>query len=733
MSLPSSTKQNRNKRTNISVLVWFFIFFMIIGLISANVFIVSIGGKHLYSSTNIKDIASNVYIKEETLVAQRGKILDRNNHVLAEDLISYKLIAFLDSSRLGIQNKPAYVVDKEATALALAPILDMEPSVIEAHLNKDLYQTELGVKGRNLTLSQKQAIQALELPGLAFETTRSRNYPLGVFASHLIGFSQYDETKLTMDGRVGLEATFNDTLLGINGWRRFQTDISGYLYKDMFYEEEPAIDGDNLLLTLDKGIQETLELSFEQTQSTFDSELVWGVVMEVETGNVLAWGHAPSFDPNAIDIENYDNVISQNIMEPGSTMKTFVYATAIDQGKYNGQATYPSGVFHMGIANGLPINAQSYSDAFTSIYNAGRKDYGDVTLDRAYFISLNTGIGHMLTSMINVKEYESYLDRFNFFKPVNMVGVKENVGQKSFKYPIEMITSGYGQGSTVTTISMMQAYSAVFNDGIMIKPKVVNAVVDGMSEEVISEYPTEIVGQPISASTSKELQRLMQVTAKEGSARFYNIPEVSILAKTGTADVVGPNGYYNDRNLYSVMMALPADDPKVMVYYAHISPTSNQPHLQTDAQQSLLRKIAMSYNMISEKDNETPEDQEESIPTKIVEIPNFVNKNVSEFRSFVTTHNITPIIWGDGNKIINTSFVGLSKVLNSTKLIVITSAPQSTMIDLTGFSKKEVQTLASLTGLNIVIEGEGWVTSQSVEANQPIESQEIRVICSVNP
>lgn len=702
-------------------------------MISANVFIVSIGGKHLYSSTNIKTIADNVYIKEETLVASRGKLLDRNNNVLAEDVISYKLIAYLDSSRLGINNKPAYVVDKEATAEALAPILNMDKGVIVDHLNKQLYQTELGIKGRNLTLSQKQAIQALELPGLAFETMLSRNYPLGVFASHLIGFSQYNEESKSMEGRLGLESSFNKTLTGTNGWRRFQTDISGYLYKDMFYEEEAAVNGDDVVLTLDKGIQETLELSFEQTQETLNSELVWGVVIEVETGNVLAWGHSPSFDPNAINIENYDNVVSQHIIEPGSTMKSFVYATAIDLGKYNGNETYPSGVFHMGISNGLPTNAQTYTNASTSIYNAGRRDYGMVTLDRAYSISLNTGIGHILTSNINVKDYEKYLDRFHFFQPVNMVGVPESIGQKSFKYPIEMLTSGYGQGSTVTTLQLMQAYSAILNDGIMVKPKVVSAIVDGKTQQVIAEYPTEIVGQPITASTAKELQRLMKLAADEGSARFYNIPEVDVLAKTGTANLIGPNGYYTDRYLYSAVLALPANDPKVMVYYGHVSPISNQAHIKTDPQQSLLRKIAMSYNMITQNDpTENPDNTEVVISTEVVEIPNFVNKNVSEFITFTQGNHITPIIWGEGKKIINTSFVGLTKALNTTKLMVITNGPQKNMIDLTGLSKKEVQTLAELTGLDISIEGDGWVTSQSLEANAVLDSKQIHVICSFN-
>src|SRR5690554_575030 len=724
----------RIKHTNITLLVWFSIFFVILTLISANVFVVAVGGKHLYSKTDITEIAKQVYIKEETLLANRGMIVDRNNNVLAQDVITYKLILYLDSSRVGIANKPAYVVDKEATANALAPILNMDEQSILDHLNKQLYQTELGVKGRNLTLSQKNEIQSLELPGLAFETMISRNYPLGVFASHLIGFSQYDEELQAMTGRMGLEASFNKQLLGSNGWRRYQSDISGFVFKDMINEQQAAVDGNTLMLTLDKGIQETLELSFEKTMEQQNAHQVWGLVMEVESGNVLGWGHAPGFDPNAIDIDNYDNVISQQIIEPGSTMKSFVYATAIDLGKYRGDNTYASGAFHMGISNGLPTRANNYTDAYTTIYNAGRRDWGIVDFDRAYAISLNTAIATLLTEYISVNDYENYLEKFGFFQPVEMVGVSENVGQKAFKYPVEMITSGYGQGSTVTTLQLMQAYSAIFNDGVMLKPKVVDKVIDSITGQVIQEYKSEVVGQPINTNTAKEIQRLMKYTADAGTARHYQIPEVSLLGKTGTANVVGPNGYYTDRNLYSVVLALPADDPQVMVYYGYIAPNSNTAHNETGPVQSLLRKISMTYNLQEEPiDEEESDEQEEVVETKVVSIENFINRPTSEFVAFANLHQFKTVILGDGDQIINTSFNNMSKLLNTTRLFVQTNKKQETMIDLIGFSKKEVMIFAQLSGVDIEITGDGWVSEQSLVEGEVLSGEKISVVCTLNP
>lgn len=735
MSSASSTEMTRIKRTNITLLVWFSIFFLLVGLISANVFVVVIGGQHVHSKTNIKEIADGVYIRQESILANRGLIVDRNNNVLAEDVVSYKIILYLDSSRVGIHNTPAYVVDKEATAAALAPLLNMEEQVILDHLNKDLYQTELGIRGRNLSLNTRNEILALGLPGIAFETMISRNYPQGVFASHLIGFSQFDDEVKAMTGRMGLEAIFNQTLLGENGWRRYQSDISGFRFKDMYYEEQPAINGNTLVLTLDRGIQETLELALENTMQTTNAYEAWGMVMEAKSGDVLGWANTPSFDPNAIDISSYDNVISQSVIEPGSTMKSFVYATVIDKGKYDGNATYPSGVFHMGIANGYPIRVNSFESASSSIYNAGRRDWGIVDFDRAYALSLNTAIATMLTSSIHVTDYEEYLDRFGFFKPVNMVGVYENEGQKAFRYPIEMLTSGYGQGSTVTTLQLMQAYSAIINDGVMVKPKVVDKIIDPITNEVVMEYPTEVVGQPIQASTAKEVQRLMRYTADAGTARHYQIPEVGIIGKTGTSQVIGPNGYYSDRNLFSVVIGLPADNPEILVYYAFLAPSYIESYNHTAPIQSVLRKIAMTYNyaQAQEPDEQTiGEDPTDQSETSVVLMPSFRNKPVSEFDTFVQENHFQAVILGEGDMIIDSSFEGIPQLINTTRLFVLTNKAPTTMIDLTGFSKKDVMTYAKLANINVELIGEGWVRSQSLEVNEPLSSEKVVVNFTLN-
>lgn len=722
MSSPFQTTSKKKKANRILV-SWLVLFAIIITSISVNVFFVALAGVHVHSNTDVVSIANQVYIKEEPLVAPRGSILDKNGNVLAQDVVSYKLIAFLSETRVGPNNTPAYVVDKEETARLLSELLPISKESLITYFEKNLYQTEIGTAGRNLSLSKKQEIEALKLPGIAFETTISRTYPMGVFASYLLGFSQYEPNTRLSSGKMGVELLFNETLNGINGTRRFQTDISGFIYRDMFYQEEPAIHGDSIVLTLDKGIQETLELSFEQTISRFKATQVFGAVMEVHTGKILAWGQTPGFDPNLLNINDYTNVISQANIEPGSTMKTFVYAAAMDTNNYDGSVTYPSAVFHMGIRNGLPIKVNTAKEATSSVYNFGRRDFGVVDLDYAYMRSLNTAIGYILTNNISPRVYEEYLDRFGFFKPVKTPGVLESTGQKAFTYPIEMITTGYGQGSSVTTLQLLQAYTAVFGDGTMIQPAILEAMIDGSTHVAYYSHTPTIVGQPISEKTAKQLQALMLRTATEdGSARFYGINEAQIIAKTGTAQISVPGGYDTKNNMYSIMAALPAHDPQVMVFYSFVAPFSDRAHIDTDAQKNLFRKIALTYNMMQ---NEPDTQELQTTDVTHVALPNVLNATVASLTQFAQQHNLRTIIIGQGESIIDSNVIGLDSIMSHSVLILKTNQPLTLMPDLIGLSLKDVKAFARLADMDIETTGVGWANSQCLKPGSLIEAMEV--------
>jgi penicillin-binding protein 2B len=720
---------NRAARSN-RMLLGLSVFFVIIFLIiSTNVFVVSIVGYHVHSAKDIKAESANIHVSTKSLLAKRGNILDINGNVIVHDVISYTLIAYLDSERM-VGKSPRYVVDKEVTAQGLAPILGISVATIMTNLNRDAKQTEFGTKGRNLTLAQKTAIEALNLPGFEFIRTVTRNYPMKVFASHLIGFAQYDETKDGLVGKMGVEAIFDAVLSGENGYEKFRVDKNGYRMLDGNLDEAVTVDGATIVLTLDKGIQESLEMAFDMTINTHQAELVWGSVMEIATGRILAWGHAPSFDPNNINIENYSNVGMQYAYEPGSTMKTFTYAAAMDIGKYVGTDTFDSNFFRMGIDKGLPVRTDLSGKTYAIINNYMKRNYGRVDFDFAYLLSLNTGIATLLTTVLPPSTYEEYLDKFGFFKPVNTDVYPEVNGVKNFRYPLEMLTTGFGQGSSVTMLQMLQAYSAIFSDGTMVKPYFVEKIFDENTFEIIYQAQPTIVGQPIKESTARQMQALMDRTINDGgTSRNYQIPEVRTMGKTGTSQVAIDGEYSKDKNIYSAMTALPAENPKYMVYYAFLAPTSTKAHQETQAVQHIFRKLSMTYGIYSEEN-------EPIVTTPVVEIqlPNFINRNVLSFLTWNVPWDMPISIIGNGERVINQYPDANSTILNSQRLFILTDGNEITMPDMTGWSRKDVTTFWLLSNRAVVIEGSGLVSSQNIDPGTILtDESELSVILTLKP
>jgi penicillin-binding protein 2B len=551
-----------------------------------------------------------------------------------------------------------------------------------------------------------------------------------VFASHLIGFAQYDAEKDSLVGKMGVEAIFNELLSGENGYEKYRVDKNGYRMLDGNLEEAAAVNGATIVLTIDKGIQESLEMAFDMTINTHKAELVWGSVMEIATGRILAWGHAPSFDPNNINIENYSNVGMQYAYEPGSTMKTFTYAAAMDIGKYVGTDTFDSNYFRMGIEKGLPVRTDDPGKTFAIINNYMKRTYGRVDFDFAYLLSLNTGIATLLTTVLPPSTYEEYLDKFGFFKPVNTDVYPEVEGVKNFRYPLEMITTGFGQGSSVTMLQMLQAYSAIFSDGTMVKPYFVEKVFDERTSEIIYQAQPTIVGKPIKESTALQMQALMDRTINDGgTSRNYQIPEVRTMGKTGTSQVAIDGQYSKDKNIYSAMTALPAENPKYMVYYAFLAPTSTKAHQETAAVQHIFRRLSLTYGLYSEDNGPT-----ETAPVIELQLPNFINRSVLSFLTWNATMELPVTVIGNGERVINQFPEGNNTILNSQRLFVLTDGSEITMPDMTGWSRKDVTTFWLLSNKAVFIEGSGLVSSQNIEPGTILTDQsELSVILTLKP
>jgi len=703
------------KKANLKILIIGFLVVVIFSALLINVYAVTILGIHYRSKTDIRLYSGDANTITTVKQANRGKIFDCNGNIIAQDIETYTIYAILDSSRPNASNKPAYVQDIDYTAQVLAPILNMSEESLITYLSKDNYQVEFGAFGRNLSLATKEEIESYDLPGIEFTKTISRNYPLGIFASHIIGFAQFDDTLSALVGKMGIENIYNKELTGVNGYIKYQVNKSGYTLPDGLIKEVDAIDGDDIYLTLDRNIQETLEMSLAETMTTKSAEKAFGAVMEVETGKILAWGGYPTFDPSDLDIEDYTNLGTQYAYEPGSTMKTFTYAAAIDTGVYDGDATFNSATFYMGIKNGKAIRVSDINDAIEKISNSRYKSWGYISYDTGYKYSSNVGIASLLTEYLDPSVFEEYLDKFGFFNKVGFDGFTEVAGVKNFNYPIEKIALGYGQGSSVTMVQMLQAFSAIFNDGTMIKPYIVQQIKNAASGE--SEYlaSTTIVGTPIKESTAKQVQDLMYqvVNASDGSGKHYQVSEVEVLGKTGTAQYFENGSYSTSKVITSVVLAFPADDPKIMVYYAFLSDYNEYLHANTEPITNLVKKIAVNYGLTTTTETDVV-DTTEYYDVDTYTMPSLVNHTMEYALYKLKDMTLNIIMLGNGDQIIDQYPNDSETLITNQSVLLLTNDDQILMPNVIGFSRKEIAALWDMTKIAVTIDGYGLVSAQSI-------------------
>ncbi len=715
-------RKNRGDRAVRSI---FLLALAVMILLAADVFFVAIEKKHLRSGTDLSAYADSDSMRTEVTKALRGNIYASDGTVIAEDSRTYNIICILDSSRPSVGDTISYVKDKEGTAEQLSKILKMDYDTCLNYLNQDVYQTELGTAGRNLSESVKKQIEALDLPGIEFTNSIKRVYPLGQFASNLIGFAQSDENG-SVAGKMGAELYLNSYLTGTDGYRTYQADKNGYILPGMKEETKAAVNGNNVYTTLNVAIQQALEDSFQMTEDTFGAVRIWGAVMEIATGKLLAWGQYPSFDPNTLDITDYNNYGSQLPYEPGSTLKAITWSAAMNEGVYHGEDTLYSGPFYFNWdENRNPYRVDYHKDFV--ITNASGNNWGWITFDQGLMLSSNVAAATIETSLITPDTLLEYEKKFGFFQPVRSDGMPEESGNLGFTWPGDKISLSYGQGSTVTMLQMLQAYSAIFGDGTMKRPYYIESIRDAYdSNKVLYQASTKETGNPITEDTARQMQSLLyQVVNNDdyGTAKYYRINETEIIGKTGTSQVASNGNYMSGYTIASLMSAMPADNPQVMVYYCFEAPYNHDAHYKTDAVKNLLSRTAIELGLAGNASQESISDAASSSSEEALisgPMPSLVNHSLGYADEKLNGLDITRYTLGNGSSVIAQYPEAGETLSNGERVFLVTDTNSFTMPDLTGWTRKDVTALWQVTQFGFRLKGEGVVTSQNIAAGTSV-------------
>ncbi len=654
---------------------------------------------------DLKAFADNRNTEHKTLYASRGTIFDNNGNELAVDANSYTVIAYLSETRTKDVSHPNHVVDKEHTAKSLAPVLEMEESTLLERLSREnLYQINLKL---GISENKKNEIIALDLPGIDFVRSTKRYYPYGNYASYILGYALTDDYG-EIDGKMGLESYYNDTLKGENGWTEYQKDAYGYQMPTSTPIGEESTSGSDIYLTLDQDIQLILENAINQLEDNYQFSWATLTVMNAKTGAILGSANNPNFDLNTReDLESYLNPLVSFQYEPGSVMKIFSFMDAIEEGIYDGSKKYLSGSTIL--KDGTKIN------------DFNNKGWGEIDFDTGFAYSSNVAATHLALELGSNK-LKAFYDTLGFGKKtgINLPGEVE--GTNTFIYESELATAAFGQGRiTVTPIQMLQALTSIANDGVMVKPYIVSKIINEKGETTYENNRTEIA-KVASSETINKIKDLMYKVVYDGfeSSKKFAPNNVTLIGKTGTAQIANPKGGGYLKGDYDYIKSFaglfPYEDPEYVVYIA-VKQLVGETNDIAKIVNNVVGEVAKSTNLV-EKENDVDE-------TKIMALSDYISSFVLTTTEKLKQQGFQVIILGEGNYIINQYPLKNQHVLYGSKVFLVTNSISYTLPDVTGWSTNEIVTFCNLLGIPYVLNGYGKVVSTNLVTGAPLSPSEI--------
>lgn len=693
-----------NKNKNATAKIFTLIFFLFIFVLILRLGYLCLTGK--VDGINLKSFANKRNTKKETLYALRGNIYDVNGDVLAQTINSYTIIAYLDESRSKDSKVPLHVVNKEDTAEKLATVLDMSKEQILERLNKKAYQVEFGSKGKGLTELQKEAIENLNLSGIDFITTHKRYYPNNNFLSYIIGYTSSDENG-NMKGLMGIEKQYDEKMTGTNGFVKYQKDLNGYKFPNSNEIRKEKIDGNDVYLTIDSNVQMSLETAINKAQNESSANWIVAVVADAKTGKILGSATSPSFNPNTKDIKNYLNPLVSYTYEPGSVMKTYSYMAAFE----NNPTWDP---YNTNCETG------PYEIGDDTVRDWNKTGWGLIPYSRGYTLSSNTCVANMIKNYLSKQKLMDYYKKLGFGQKTNIDLPNEYTGKVKFKYDVEVVNAGFGQGITTTPIQQIKALTAISNNGVILNPYIVSKTVNSSTKEVTYKAAVKEGEKVASTETINKIKDLMYRVVNSDSSETtgskYKMDGYDLIGKTGTAQIANPRTgkYYDGKYDYITSFSgmYPKDDPKVILYVAF--QRSYNSNVLPQTVQTIVRDTAKYLGIFEE----APEINKEVTTYKL---GSYKNKTTESVKQSLDALGASYVIFGDGNKVISQYPNKNSKVSTKDKVFIFTNGT-ITMPDLTNYSVKEADVVLSKLGIKHTINASGYIGYQSVSAGTVINS-----------
>lgn len=704
-SVPQRASRHRKRMWGMQIIL-----LASLGLVAVRLqFVQQVFGPRLLTSAD--EVQQNTVVS----LAPRGALLDATGHRLAYDvpafMLDVKTDAFSDLPQLADQLSPILGVPASKILPVLqsgskwvqwpTPILEPAKEQIQVLMNQATIQ------------------QTSHSQDVTFTATEQRFYPYGNFAANTLGYVNQQGV-----GEAGLEAQYNQVMSGKNGQLSFVRDGEGFPLQRTLKVITPAQPGEDVQLTVDQTVQGFVENAMNKLVKDYNPEHAAIIVMNPNTGAILGMASRPTFNPNqywAGSSEALSNNYAVNsAFEPGSTFKVMVLAAALATHAITLQDTFESG---------------SLAVAGRVIHDWNWIGWGKITFEKALEYSSNVGFATAALklgwpSLLHYMQAFGYLDKTGIDLPAEASSI---VFPPSSQGPVQLATSGFGQGIAVTPLQQMAAVAAIANGGKLMKPYLAQAFLNPTTGKVVrTVQPTVVNPQVVPPDVVQQVNHAMVLDVSQGIDAAGYLKGYDVAGKTGTAQAVDPaNGqYYNNRYIVSFIGYAPGWNPQievlVSVYWPKTKPNNQWGStVATPTARDILQECLQYYHIAPKGVvSSTPSTATTpTLATKYVQTPNLMGKTVAQADALLKGQNLTPVSVG-GVGIVGSQWpaAGVEVPVGSTLYFYapLPVGKDVVMPNLRGASMREAGDILASVGLTMVPSGNGFAVRQSVPAGQSV-------------
>ena len=629
------------KDIHFRIKLFFLILILIFLIIIFKVFYIQV-----FKYDKLKKLASDLWSRELPIEGNRGNIYDRNMDLLAGNLTTTSLVLI-----------PNQIKEKDKAVKELSKILNVSEEEMKKHVYKKTSIERVHPEGRKLSFEVSDKISALNIEGVYLVKEAKRTYPYDKNLSHVLGYVGIDN-----QGLSGIELKYNSYLTGKSGSIKYFSDAKGNkLDLNEIYEE--PVDGMNIMLTINNEVQKSIERELNNAVSKYNPEHAIAIAMNPNTGEILGMSSRPNFDPNKYK-EYSTEEINRNLpiwmnYEPGSTFKIITLSATVEEKTLD---LYKDHFYDGGSIRVEGANIKCWK----------KGGHGAETFLQVVENSCNPGFV-VMGQKLGKERLFKYIRNFGFGEKtgIDLNGEATGILFSLDKVgPVELATTAFGQGVSVTPIQQITAVSAAINGGKLYKPHIVKSILEPETNTVIKNYDKELVRKVISKSSSKEVRTVLESVVTNGTGRNAFIDGYRVGGKTGTAQKVKDGRYLSGNYIVSFIGFMPANDPKIVVYVALDNPKGVVQYGGTVAApiaRSILLDSIDALNI--EKPKGAKEKNYQVWDKKYITVPNLVGKEYDDIRFKIEGFTIE--YTGSGKKIIYQSPKEGERVLEGSKIRIL--------------------------------------------------------------